>query len=196
MLQNNLLEAILRAMNKIAFFIFILLAASQVSDNTCAAGTRYQLCFTPGENCTDLIVKQINNAKKSILVQAYSFGSRKIARALVRAHKRKVAVKVIFDKSQFNPDRYSLSGYLRKEGVPIWNDSKLNIAHNKVMIFDDAIVETGSFNFTYSAQHYNAENVLIIYSKVLAERYTGNWYRRQHVSKLINPNHAQPNHAS
>ena len=31
------------------------------------------VCFTPGGNCTDLIVKGLSEEKSSILVQAYSF---------------------------------------------------------------------------------------------------------------------------
>jgi phosphatidylserine/phosphatidylglycerophosphate/cardiolipin synthase-like enzyme len=38
-------------------------------------------CFTPGEKCTDLIVKQIDEAKKSIYVQAYGFTSPPIKEA-------------------------------------------------------------------------------------------------------------------
>jgi hypothetical protein len=33
------------------------------------------VCFTPGGNCTELIVNAIGGAKSSILVQAYSFTS-------------------------------------------------------------------------------------------------------------------------
>ena len=34
---------------------------------------------------------------------------------------------------------------------------------------------TGSFNFTKAAEEKNAENLLIIHDKKLAERYTKNW---------------------
>jgi phosphatidylserine/phosphatidylglycerophosphate/cardiolipin synthase-like enzyme len=50
------------------------------------------VCFTPGGNCTDLIVNAIAGAKTSILVQAYSFTSAPIAKALLEAHKRGVQV--------------------------------------------------------------------------------------------------------
>ena len=33
------------------------------------------MCFTPGGNCTDAIVQALSDAKRSILVQAYSFTS-------------------------------------------------------------------------------------------------------------------------
>ena len=58
------------------------------------------VCFTPGENCTDTIVQALGDAKRTILVQAYSFTSAPIAKALLDAHKRGVQVQVILDKSQ------------------------------------------------------------------------------------------------
>jgi phosphatidylserine/phosphatidylglycerophosphate/cardiolipin synthase-like enzyme len=57
------------------------------------------VCFTPGENCTDAIVKALGEAKRTVLVQAYSFTSAPIAKALLDAHKRGVQVQVILDKS-------------------------------------------------------------------------------------------------
>jgi hypothetical protein len=57
------------------------------------------VCFTPGGNCTDLIVKTLADAKRDILVQACSFTSAPIAKALLDAHKRGVQVQVILDAS-------------------------------------------------------------------------------------------------
>ena len=59
------------------------------------------------------------------------------------------------------------------------------IAHNKVIIIDNKTVITGSFNFTRSAQKYNAENVLIIHDPKLAEKYTANWYKRASQSTTV-----------
>lgn len=140
--------------------------------------TSYTLCFTPDQDCTSNIVNLINSAKTTIFVQAYSFSSWKIARALAKAVKRGVVVKALFDRSLFS-DKYSkLTRYLQRAGVQTWLDNAENIAHNKVMIFDAKTVETGSFNYTYSAQHYNAENVLIIHSPELAAAYLKNWQHR------------------
>jgi phosphatidylserine/phosphatidylglycerophosphate/cardiolipin synthase-like enzyme len=109
-----------------------------------------------------------------ILVQAYSFTSAPIAKAILNAHKRKVDVNVMLDKSQVTQE-YSSATFLENQKIPLWIDYKPAIAHNKVMIIDDHIVITGSFNFTKKAQEKNAENVIIIDSKKLAEVYTTYW---------------------
>jgi phosphatidylserine/phosphatidylglycerophosphate/cardiolipin synthase-like enzyme len=56
------------------------------------------VCFTPGGNCTDAIVQALDDAKRTILVQAYSFTSSPIAKALLDAHTRGVHLQVILDK--------------------------------------------------------------------------------------------------
>ena len=121
---------------------------------------KLQVCFTPGQNCTLKISNTLDKAKKSILVQAYSFTSAPIAKHLIEAKKRGVDVKVILDKSQTSQD-YSALRFFINQRIPVWIDYKPAIAHNKIMIIDGIEVITGSFNFTKAAQNKNAENVLI-----------------------------------
>ena len=131
--------------------------------------------FSPNGGCTEAIVEALNTAKTTILVQAYSFTSAPIAKALVEAHKRHVDVQVILDKSQ-RSERYSGATFLSNEGIPVFIDAAHNIAHNKLMVIDGKIVITGSFNFTKAAEEGNAENLLVISNAPdLAQRYTANW---------------------
>jgi len=131
--------------------------------------------FSPNGGCTQAVVESLDGAKKSVLVQAYSFTSAPIAKALVAAKKRGVDVRVILDKSQ-RTERYSGASFLANEGVPVSIDAAHRIAHNKVMVIDGQQVITGSFNFTKSAEEGNAENVLLIlHAPELAARYTANW---------------------
>jgi phosphatidylserine/phosphatidylglycerophosphate/cardiolipin synthase-like enzyme len=141
------------------------------------------VCFTPGGNCTELIVNAIGGATTSILVQAYSFTSAPIAKALLEAHKRGVQVQVILDKSQ-RSGKYSLADFLANQGVPTTIDANHAISHNKVMIIAGETVLTGSFNFNKTAQEKNAEHVLIIRDAALAAQYTQNW--------PIHAQHSQP----
>lgn len=150
--------------------------------NTFANGTDYSVCFTPGQDCENQILSAVAKAKQSILVQAYSFTSVPILKALVDAKNRGVAVKVILDKSQYNKNRYSSARFLSNYGIPVWVDAKPAIAHNKVMIIDGKTVVTGSFNFTKAAQYKNAENLLIISDPNLAKIYAQNWQLRQDAS--------------
>jgi phosphatidylserine/phosphatidylglycerophosphate/cardiolipin synthase-like enzyme len=122
------------------------------------------------------VVDALSGAKKSILVQAYSFTSAPIAKALVDAHRRGVEVKVILDRSN-RTAHYSAATFLDHAGIPVWIDARHAIAHNKIMIIDDNTILTGSFNFTKAAEQQNAENLLTIRDATLAEQYTANWQK-------------------
>ena len=147
-----------------------------------AAPSGWTVCFTPGGACTDLLVSSLAEARREILVQAYSFTSPPIAEALEDARRRGVRVRVILDDSQLS-ERYSVAGDLRSRGVELWVDDPAGIAHNKVMILDGRIVVTGSFNFSRSAQSRNAENLLVLRDPEMAARYAENWERRRAVSQ-------------
>ncbi len=142
----------------------------------------YTVCFTPGGNCTNEIVDVINNAINNIWVQAYSFTSKPIARALVLAKERGVNVQIILDKQALSGKKSTLRFFVRHQ-IPVWIDKMPAIAHNKVIIVDQTQVITGSFNFTYAAQNQNAENVLIVYDGGLAKKYLTNWQQRERVSE-------------
>ena len=43
---------------------------------------------------------------------------------------------------------------------------------------------TGSFNFTKAAEENNAENLLVIRDRNLAERYTKNWLEHERHSEV------------
>ena len=66
---------------------------------------------------------EINPAKTSILVEAYSFTSTPIAKALVAAHKRGLKVEVILDKSN-RTKNYSAADFVLHGGIRTLIDAK------------------------------------------------------------------------
>ena len=143
----------------------------------------WEVYFSPRGGCTGAIIRELNRAKNTVLVQAYSFTSAPIAKALLNAHKRGVKVEVILDKSQ-RTQKYSSATFLYNSGIPTKIDAQHAIAHNKVMIIDGETVITGSFNFTKAAEENNAENVLVIHDKKLTEGYTRNWQEHSQHSEI------------
>ena len=163
------------------------LAILAVACGACdAAGPRtlapVEVYFSPDGGATAAVIREVDQARESILVQAYSFTSRGIAQALVRARRRGVAVHVILDPSNL-AERSSRAGYLASGGVRVLIDSAHEIAHNKVMVLDAAVVITGSFNFTHQAEVGNAENLLILRDRQIAARYAENWHAHERHSK-------------
>ena len=106
-----------------------------------------EVYFSPNGGRTDAIVRELDKAQSTVLVQAYSSSSYKIAKALLDVHKRGIKVEIFFHKNQ-KRDQYSSADFLANSGMSVKIDSEHAIAHNKAMIIDGGIIITRSFNFT------------------------------------------------
>ena len=149
-----------------SLFLFLWLAT--------ATAAEIKVYFSPDGGCTEAVVENLNKATNHVLVQAYSFTSAPIAKALVDAKKRGVNVQVILDRSQ-RTEKYSSADFVAHAGIPTYIDAKHAIAHNKIMVIDGKTILTGSFNFTKAAEDSNAENLLVIQDVNIAKKYTANW---------------------
>lgn len=150
----------------------------QSRDFTC------KVCFTPSQACLPMIVAELDQAKITIQMQAYSLTSKPIADALIRAKKRGVHVIVLADKSQ-KRERYTQIKLLKRAGIAVYIDYRPAIAHNKIIIIDGVTVIGGSYNFSKSAESRNAENVTIIKNKDFAALYDANFKKRLEVSNMF-----------
>ncbi len=145
-----------------------------------AQGT-VQAAFAPWDDVEALLIDALDTAHEAIRVQAYLLTSKKIANALITAKQRGIDVMVLADAAQGQVTSAKLRE-LNAAGIPVWLETRYQNAHNKVILIDPygaaPTVITGSFNFTWTAQHKNAENVLIMRNNPsIATRYAINWER-------------------
>lgn len=84
-----------------------------------ALAAAIRVYFSPNGGCTDAILQQINGARSEILIQAYSFTSQPIARALLQAKRRGVRITAVLDKSN-RSQKYSAT-ILAKRGFGLKN---------------------------------------------------------------------------
>lgn len=150
-----------------------------------AAGT-VEVLFSPWDDAEGAIIRVLDEAKASVYVQAYLITSRTIAHALQEASARGLDVKVLADRemAEKNNGGSSQLSILVAAGIPVWLETRYSAAHNKVMLIDAAtavpVVITGSYNFSWSAQARNAENLLILRGNpAVAQRYLSNWQRHR-----------------
>src|SRR5258706_12005242 len=71
-----------------------------------------QVYFSPRGGATDAVVSALDQATNTVFVQAYSFTSVPIAKALVEAHRRGLKIQVILDHSQ-RTEKYSEADFLK-----------------------------------------------------------------------------------
>ena len=126
--------------------------------------------FSPKGGIKQTIADNILRAHEEILVALYYFTDPGLADTLIEAHQRGVRVHIILDKSQRN-GKHSQARKLSDAGLSVVFDSKHRIFHHKFMVIDKAIVVTGSQNWTKSAEHHNAENILHLQNNELAAQF-------------------------
>ena len=184
-----------RALLFSAATLFTLIAAASVP------AVEIQACFTPpvAGSCDPLItvLRMIDDARTTIRVQMYSLTLQEVVSAMVRAKQRGVDVRVIVDRSQLHQDRNDSFRVeaLASAGVPVLVDTVPGLMHNKVMVIDGDTVLTGSFNYTWGAEHWNAENLLVLHDPALAAEYLRNWNQRAAQSQPLIASGAGPSGA-
>ncbi len=111
--------------------------------------------------CMNILIDMISRANESIHVMIYGFTLDALADALIRAAERGVDVKVLIE-AESTGWKGSEHEKLIAHGVDVKLDSNPDLMHHKVMIIDGRIVITGSYNWTWSAEKNNDENILVV----------------------------------
>jgi len=126
--------------------------------------------FSPDDNVERIIVQRIRKAERSIDFLAFSFTSDAIAAEMIERHRAGVAVRGVIEK-RGSRSKESEFVKLKTEGIPVKIDRNRHAMHHKVIVIDDRLVITGSYNFSRNANRKNDENVLMIASPEVASAY-------------------------
>jgi phosphatidylserine/phosphatidylglycerophosphate/cardiolipin synthase-like enzyme len=134
-----------------------------------------------GKDCETLLVREINRAKKEIVVAIYSMTRRNITSALADAVERGVKVRLKYDvASADSDDMKSAIQFLKKQevkctGIKMSDDYAR--MHHKFTVIDGQRVLTGSYNYTSSATTVNYENMVLIESREIARQFAEEFER-------------------
>jgi phosphatidylserine/phosphatidylglycerophosphate/cardiolipin synthase-like enzyme len=145
------------------------------------SGMIVQACFSPQGKCSIYIIRELQQAKKEILVAMYALTSDELATAIVQARKRGVSVQVIVDREFDAANARSKGKFLEAEKILLRRVAGLKtgtakkeagLMHQKFAVIDRRLVFTGSYNWTHSADSLNDENLLLFHdAEPLAEEY-------------------------
>jgi len=146
-------------------------------------GTPLEIFFSPDDETLSHLVEQVENARQSIYFLAFSFTSDPLADALIESWQAGVQVAGVLEEAQVETNFGGDYDRLRQTGVDVRLDGNLDSMHHKVLIIDERIVVTGSYNFSNSAETRNDENTLIIHNAQLAAAYLAEFQRIYNQSK-------------
>lgn len=132
--------------------------------------------FSPRDQVATHLIQTIRGAQRSIRFLAFSFTSDSIARAMLDRAKAGVSVAGVFE-TRGGDTSASEYGRMKRAGLDVRLDGNPFTMHHKVIIIDESIVITGSYNFSAQADDANDENVLVIHSPEIAALYLAEFER-------------------
>ena len=121
---------------------------------------RFEARFSPGLQCLRAIIGEFEQARRSADVCVFTITDDRIVKAMIAAHRRGVAVRVVTDDDK-SQDLGSDVERLGREGLDVRMDDTPDHMHHKFAVFDNTRVLTGSYNWTRSAADRNHENIVI-----------------------------------
>ena len=127
--------------------------------------------FSPDGIGMPLVLYGIYSAHESVHVLAYLLTNREIIAALAEKARQHVSVSVVVDYGEsITKDRtgYIRSGlaFLQSSGAQVCATSAFRLMHDKSMVIDRRSVQTGSINYTESAEKLNSEDAVIAWNDV------------------------------
>jgi phosphatidylserine/phosphatidylglycerophosphate/cardiolipin synthase-like enzyme len=149
-------------------------AAGYVSDwwqvyFTSPAGTNDRSQWSGGIDVA--VAEAISNVSDTLDIAAFELNNETITQAIIDAHDRGVTVRIVTDDEHGVEDDDTTIIELEAEGIPIVDDAKSALMHNKFMIMDSTTVWMGSMNYTMNGNYRNNNNVLVIRAPEMVEAY-------------------------
>jgi len=131
-------------------------------------GTTVETYFSPDDGVAEQILKELQDAKKSIYFMAFSFTEDELGAVIREKAAEGLKVEGVMDAEQVKSNIGTEYVPFVQNQMDVYIDGNEGQMHHKTIIIDGKIVITGSYNFSRSAETRNDENVVIIYSKKIA----------------------------
>jgi phosphatidylserine/phosphatidylglycerophosphate/cardiolipin synthase-like enzyme len=131
-------------------------------------GTDLEVFFSPDDGVAARLVELIGGAQQSIHFLAYSFTSDEIGEAMRGRIRSGVTVAGVMEEGQVASNRGDEYQKLRNAGGDVRLDGNPRNMHHKVIILDQQVVISGSYNFSANAENQNDENLIVIYNAEIA----------------------------
>jgi phosphatidylserine/phosphatidylglycerophosphate/cardiolipin synthase-like enzyme len=131
--------------------------------------------FSPDDQVHAALIWLLGQAQTSIDLAMYAFTDPALCVALVQATGRGVKVRLTLDSSQFKDDgeQSKLAALLNAAGVDytVGTSEKGAIMHLKSGVIDDAIIFTGSTNWSASGEELQDNSLTIVTSHAEATQF-------------------------
>ncbi|MCS7011003.1 MAG: phospholipase D-like domain-containing protein [Anaerolineales bacterium] len=136
-----------------------------------------EIYFSPDDGVAARILELIRSAERSIYFLAYSFTSDEIGEAIREQARNGLTVAGVMEEEQVQSNQGTEYDAFKQAFLDVRLEGSDALMHHKVIILDETIVVTGSYNFTISAEKRNDENVVILHHPQTAEAFLEEFWR-------------------
>jgi len=149
-------------------------------------GTRVEVLFSPDDIVVARLSQLLSGAQESIYFLAYAFASTELGTIIRERATQGITVDGVLEFDRVDPNRIDPNpklaeelNFFRQAGLNVLLDRNPELLNHKIMIIDGQIVVVGSYDFTDRAEIDNDENVLIIHSEAIAQKFLEEFQRVQ-----------------
>jgi phosphatidylserine/phosphatidylglycerophosphate/cardiolipin synthase-like enzyme len=130
--------------------------------------------FARTRSIAEVIESLVGAATATIDAALHRFNSQRLARALADARQRGVRIRLLTDRRKFDKSEATqklLANYQIPFRLTYGRDGSESKMHHKFTLFDDRLVITGSYNWTFASEELNHENILLLREPKLVESF-------------------------
>ncbi|MBN8621303.1 MAG: phospholipase [Anaerolineae bacterium] len=111
----------------------------------------------------------IYTAQRTLDIAAFEFNNVVLTQAVLDAHARGVVVRMVVDDVHGANGTNSSIPQFVAAGIPVVNDGRAALMHNKFMIIDSTMLWTGSYNYSINDTYRNNNNMMSFRSQKLVQ---------------------------
>jgi len=141
----------------------------------------------------------IASTQRTLDIAAYEFNNPVLTQAVLDAKRRGIQVRMVTDDEDGIGDDQTTIHQFVDAGIPVVDDGRSALMHDKFMILDSTTVWTGSWNYTINDTYRNNNNALSLrsrqvvadYQREFDEMFTGRRFGPRSPSDTPNPSFSQ-----
>ncbi|MCS6836205.1 MAG: phospholipase D-like domain-containing protein [Anaerolineae bacterium] len=110
------------------------------------------------------LVQAIGRTRRTLDIAAFEMNEPTVTQAILDAHRRGVRVRMVTDNEHGTGASGTTITQLIEAGIPVVDDNRGGLMHNKFMIMDGQTVWMGATNFTRNGMYRNNNNMVMLRS--------------------------------
>ncbi len=117
------------------------------------------------------LAQAIDSVQATLDIAAFEFNNEVLTAAVLNAHERGVQIRIVTDDEYGLEEEDESIPVFIEAGIPVVDDDRSGLMHNKFMIMDNTTIWTGSMNYTVNGVYRNNNHLVALRSQQAVRAY-------------------------